>query len=60
MPTPISLLIAYPKELIRAGLPAMLDTSRINVVAETEDALDTPKLVRKFKPNVFYGSCNDL
>jgi hypothetical protein len=34
MPAPITLLIAYPKELIRAGLRAMLVGSRVKVVDE--------------------------
>ena len=52
MPTPITLLIAYPKELIRAGLREMLSKSSIRVVAEAEDGASTLSLTKKHKPDV--------
>ena len=36
MPSSISLLIAYPKELIRVGLRAMLEKTSIKIVAEAD------------------------
>ena len=52
MPTPISLLVAYPKELIRAGLRAMLTGSGIKIVGEAADAPSTRTLAKKHKPAV--------
>jgi DNA-binding NarL/FixJ family response regulator len=52
MPTPISLLIAYPKELIRAGLRSMLAGSGIKIVGEAADAPSTLSLAKKLKPAV--------
>ena len=52
MPTPVSLLIAHPKELIRAGLPAMLDKSGIKTVGKTTDCPSTITLAKKHKPAV--------
>lgn len=52
MPTPISLLIAHPKELIRAGLRAMLAQSLIKIIGEAEDAPSTLSLAKKHKPDV--------
>jgi DNA-binding NarL/FixJ family response regulator len=52
MPSSISLLIAYPKKLIRAGLRAMLEKTSIKIVAEAEDAADTLTLTKKHKPDV--------
>lgn len=52
MPSPITLLIAYPKELIRAGLRSMLAGSPIKIVGEAEDASDTLLLAKKHKPTV--------
>ena len=52
MPTPISLLVAYPKELIRAGLRAMLTGSGIKIVGEAADAPSTLSLAKKHKPAV--------
>ncbi len=52
MPASISLLIAYPKELIRAGLRAMLSQSTINIVGEATDAPSTLTLTKKHKPDV--------
>jgi DNA-binding NarL/FixJ family response regulator len=52
MPSSISLLIAYPKELIRVGLRAMLEKTSIKIVAEAEDAADTLTLTKKHKPDV--------
>jgi DNA-binding NarL/FixJ family response regulator len=52
MPAPVSLLIAYPKELIRAGLRAMLAGSPVKIVAESSDAPSTLTLAKKHKPAV--------
>ena len=52
MPTSISLLIAYPQELIRAGLRVMLDKSGIKPVGEATDAASTLTLAKKHKPDV--------
>jgi DNA-binding NarL/FixJ family response regulator len=52
MPASISLLIAYPRELIRVGLRAMLEKTSIKIVAEAEDAADTLTLTKKHKPDV--------
>lgn len=52
MPAPISLLAAYPKELIRAGLRAMLEKTGIKIVGETSDAPGTLALAKKHKPAV--------
>ena len=52
MPSSISLLIAYPKELIRAGLRAMLEKTSIKVVGEAIDAPSTLTLAKKNQPNV--------
>jgi DNA-binding NarL/FixJ family response regulator len=52
MPASIALLIAYPKELIRAGLRAMLDKSGIKIVGEATDAPGTVTLAKKHKPDV--------
>lgn len=52
MPASISLLIAYPKELIRAGLRAMLANSGIKTVGEATDAPSTKTLAKKHRPDV--------
>jgi DNA-binding NarL/FixJ family response regulator len=52
MPAPISLLIAHPKELIRAGLQAMLTGTRIKIVGEATDAPSTLTLAKKHKPDL--------
>lgn len=52
MPTSISLLVAHPKELIRAGLRAMLAGSGIKIVGEASDAQNTLTLAKKHKPAV--------
>jgi DNA-binding NarL/FixJ family response regulator len=52
MPTSISLLVAYPKELIRAGLRAMLAGSPVKIVGEAVDAPSTLTLAKKHKPAV--------
>ena len=52
MPSSISLLIAYPKELIRAGLRAMLDKSGIKPIGEAADAHSTLTLAKKLRPDV--------
>jgi DNA-binding NarL/FixJ family response regulator len=52
MPATISLLIAHPKELIRAGLRAMLDGCPVKLIGEAVDASSTLTLTRKHKPDV--------
>ncbi len=52
MASSISLLIAYPKELIRAGLRAMLAGSSVKIVGEATDAPTTLTLAKKHKPAV--------
>jgi DNA-binding NarL/FixJ family response regulator len=52
MPSSISLLIAHPKELIRAGLRAMLAGSLVKIVGEATDAPSTLTLAKKHKPDV--------
>jgi DNA-binding NarL/FixJ family response regulator len=52
MPTQISLLVAYPKDLIRAGLRSMLDGTRIKIVGEAVDSPSTLSLAKKHKPAV--------
>jgi DNA-binding NarL/FixJ family response regulator len=52
MPSSISLLVAYPKELIRAGLRAMLANSGIKTVGEATDVPSTVALAKKHKPDV--------
>ena len=52
MPVTIPLLIAYPKELIRAGLRAMLEKTGIKIVGEASDAPSTFTLAKKHKPAV--------
>jgi DNA-binding NarL/FixJ family response regulator len=51
MPT-TTLLIAYPKELIRAGLRAMLAGSSVKIVGEAVDTPGTLALAKKHKPAV--------
>jgi DNA-binding NarL/FixJ family response regulator len=52
MPASISLLVAHPKELIRAGLRAMLAGSPVKIVGESYDAPSTLTLAKKHKPAV--------
>ena len=52
MPASISLLVAYPQELIRAGLRAMLSGSPVKIVGEASDAPSTFTLAKKHKPAV--------
>jgi DNA-binding NarL/FixJ family response regulator len=52
MPASISLLVALPQELIRAGLRAMLSNSGIKTVGEATDAPSTLTLAQKHKPDV--------
>jgi DNA-binding NarL/FixJ family response regulator len=52
MPSSISLLVAYPKELIRAGLREMLAGSPVKIVGESSDAPSTLALAKKHKPEV--------
>ena len=52
MPSSISLLVAHPKELIRAGLRSMLAGSPVKIVGEASDAPSTLTLTKKHKPPV--------
>ena len=52
MPTPVNLVVAHPKELIRAGLRAMLEKTGIKIVAEANNAAQTLTLTKKHKPAV--------
>ena len=52
MPAPISLLIAYPKEIIRAGLRAMLARSPVTIVGEANHAASALTLAKKYGPDV--------
>ena len=52
MPTATPLLIAHPKELIRAGLRSMLAGSPVKIVAEADSAPSTLTLAKKHKPAV--------
>ncbi|MFN5756189.1 MAG: LuxR C-terminal-related transcriptional regulator [Planctomycetia bacterium] len=52
MPAPITLLVAYPKEVIRAGLRVMLAGSGIRIVAEADDVTSALSLATKHKPAV--------
>ena len=52
MPTPVTLLVAYPKELIRAGLRSMLAGSSVKIIGEASDASSTLSLAKKHKPAV--------
>ena len=52
MPASISLLVAHPKELIRAGLRAMLAGSLVKIVGEASNAPSTLTLAKKHRPDV--------
>jgi DNA-binding NarL/FixJ family response regulator len=52
MPASISLLVAYPKEVIRAGLRVMLERSSIKIVAETNEVTSALSLAKKYGPDV--------
>jgi DNA-binding NarL/FixJ family response regulator len=52
MPAQISLLIAYAKELIRAGLRSMLEKTSVKIVGEATDAPSALTLAKKHKPAV--------
>lgn len=52
MPIPVTLLVAHPKELIRAGLRAILAKSPVKILGEALDAKTTPTLVKEHKPAV--------
>lgn len=52
MPAPISLLIADSKEIIRAGLRAMLAGTAVNVVGEASNVPSTLTLAKQHKPAV--------
>jgi DNA-binding NarL/FixJ family response regulator len=67
MSAAVTLLIAHPKELIRAGLRTMLVKPGLKVVGEAETATNTLSLVTKHKPNVLIvdasipgGDCFEL
>jgi len=48
----ITVLVAHPKDLIRAGLRAMLAGSPVKIVGEASDAKSTLTLAKKHKPAV--------
>ena len=50
MPTPINLLVAHPKPVIRAGFRSMLAGSNVKIVGEASDASNTLTLAKKHKP----------
>ena len=52
MPDAISLLVAHPKDLIRAGLRVMLAGSNVRIIGEASDAPSTLTLAKKHKPAV--------
>ena len=52
MPIPPTLIVAYPKEIIRAGIPSMLARTAIKIVGEADDAPCTLSLAKKHKPDV--------
>ena len=52
MPTPINLLVAHPKPVIRAGFRSMLAGSNVKIVGEASDASNTLTLAKKHKPTV--------
>jgi DNA-binding NarL/FixJ family response regulator len=52
MPSSISLLIVHSKELIRAGLRAMLANSGIKIVGEATTADNAASLAKKHQPDV--------
>ncbi len=52
MATSVTLLIAYPKEIIRAGLRAMLAGTSVQIVGEAADAPGTLALASKLRPAV--------
>ncbi|MFM7520671.1 MAG: response regulator transcription factor, partial [Planctomycetota bacterium] len=52
MPSSVSLLVAHPHQLIKAGLRAMLAGSPVKIVGEASDAPGTLTLAKKHKPDV--------
>ena len=52
MPAPIPLLIADSKEIVRAGLRAMLAGTAVNVVGEASNVPSTLTLAKQHKPAV--------
>ena len=52
MPASITLLVAHPKELIRAGLRSMLAGSSVQIVGKASDAQNALTLAKKHKPAV--------
>lgn len=52
MPSSITLLVAYPKELIHAGLRAMLAGSTVKIIGESSEVKTTLTLAKKHKPDV--------
>lgn len=52
MPSPPTLIVTYPKEIIRAGLRSMLAKTAIKIIGEAEDAAGTLSLTKKHKPDV--------
>lgn len=58
MPSSVSLVIANPNELIRAGLRAMLAKSAVTVVAEAVDGAGTIAACKKYSPDVLLVNAN--
>ena len=50
--TTTTILVAHPKDLIRAGLRVMLAGSNVKIVGEASDASNTLTLAKKHKPTV--------
>jgi DNA-binding NarL/FixJ family response regulator len=52
LPAAATLLIANPKEIIRAGLRALLAKAPVRIVGEATNATNTVSLVKQHKPSV--------
>ena len=52
MPASITLLVAYPKEVIRAGLRVMLEKTSIKIVAEADEVTSALSLAKTHRPDV--------